>query len=256
MFRLFKKKKANDKSAVIDRSVAFQQIYQDIYDTLMLADMAEGTMTVMYDVYYDEDVERFFCLSLRDGVVYKIEVFPTDEGIQLGEFIKLTAQDLIPRTKANKFRTFEGENGEMRWLSIASVAVLNRIGEIDSRELFDSFIEYAERTGHFPVLNVYHLGEGSEIGQADLLARHGYVYIASGTFHNDKFGRAFYEGLQGRDDWGNSIEFWSPRAYIETFKFDGASIQVPVYKRGINTGITLVKERDAASVFTVHKGVK
>lgn len=242
------------KDAPTERSVAFEKIYQEVFDLVMLADLAEGTTTRLYDIYFDEEEKRFFALGIRDGIVFKIEVIP-GETIMLGDAVELTAQDLIPRATKNRFRVYRShhDKNKLRWLSIASVAVLNRIGEIDSRELFDSFVDYANRTGHYPVLNVYHMGEGSVIGQADLLARHGFVYIASGYFNNDKYGRAFFDALQGRNDWGNSIEFFSPRAYIENFEFNGVNIQVPVYKRGVNTGITILKEEDAASVFTLHK---
>jgi hypothetical protein len=249
MFDFLKKKKSTKP---IDRSIAFSTIYDEIYDFVALSDIAEETYTVLYDVYYDETAERFYALAVRDGIVYKIEVFPEDNEVRIGEFIELSAQDIIPRGE-NKFRAFLGKNGEMRWLSIASVAVLNRVGEIDSRKLFDSFIDFANRSGNFPVLNVYHLGDGSEIGRADILARRGYVYIAGGTFNQDEFGRTAFESLKERDDWGNSIEFYSPYFNLMQVELDGDTIQVPVYEKGINTGITLVREKDAASVFTLHK---
>jgi len=218
-----------------------------------LADMAENERTQLYDIFYDDTMNEFYGLAIRNGIVYKVEIEPKDDDVIIGEFRELSIQDIAPTYSENKFRVYRDDRGTMRWLSIASVAVLNRVNEIDSRELFDSFIAYAERTNNFPVLNVYHLGEGSAIGQADFLARHGYVYIAGGTFTDDVFGRTAAESLKDRDDWGNSIEFYSARAYIETFNLDGAVVQIPVYKNGINTGITIVKERDAASVFTLHK---
>ena len=237
-----------------ERAVSFDKVYEDVFDLVQLADMAEGTRTRLYDIYYDDSVNRFFALGIRDGVVYKIEIIPQNNDVLLGEYIEVTAADILPRSTqgSTKFRTYE-KDGELRWLSIASVAVLNRVGEIDSRALFDNFISFAHRTGVYPVLNVYHLGEGSEIGRADLLARRGFVYIASGTFHNDKYGRAFFKALQTREDWGNSIEFYAPSYDLETVEFEGVTMTVPVYKKGVNTGITILKEKDAASVFTLHK---
>ncbi len=240
-----------------DRQVAFSEIYDTVFDLIALADEAEQKHTIPYDIYFDDSTNRFYTLALRDGLVYNIEVFADNTGISLGEFIEVKPNNQTRCTDTNKVTVYryhndEEDKEEMRWLSIASVAVLNRSGEIDSRELFDSFISFATRTGQYPVLNVYHLGEGSVIGQTDYLARKRYTYIASGTFNNNEVGRRFFEALSNRSDWGNSIEFYSPRSHIETFELDTGVIEIPVYKSGINTGITLLKEEHAASVFTSH----
>lgn len=236
----------------VKRAKFFSQIYEEIQYMVGLADMSEGKKTLLYDIYYDEFSGKFYCLGVREGIPYKIEIIVHPEGLMLGEFIPIQASDLLAETPENNFRVYRGKGDQMRWLSVAGVAVLNRLGQIDSRELFDSFIDFATRTNYFPTLDVYHFGEGAEIGKADLLARRDYVYIASGYFYDDRYGRAFYRALQDKNDWGNSIEFYSPRAYIENFYFEGASIQVPVYRSGINTRISLVREKDAASLMTVH----
>jgi hypothetical protein len=249
-----------DKEAPKDRAIAFDDVYNMVLNALYLADEAENTYTRFYDIYMEEDTERFFALVSREGVVYKVEILPVQGSLGIGEFIPVTetaktSSNAIKEEKRSKskVKVYRGLQGEMRWLAIASVAVLNRVGEIDSRALFDSFIEHANRTQEFPVLNVYHLGDNSEIGIADMIAREEYVYIATGTFHDNEFGRAFYEGLKDRDDWGNSIEFDAYPPMIETVNLEGTVVQVPIYYRGINTGITILREKDAASLFTLHK---
>lgn len=248
------------------RAIPFEDIYEAVGNAVWLADEAERTFTLLYDMFYEYD--QIFALGMRDGIVYKIETNPVMneemtgyEYVELGEFIPITPEDSfasVASTKQNRIKVYRDKHTKkMRWLSIASVAVLNRVGQIDSTELFDSFIGFAKKTRVYPELNVYHLGRGSKVGQADYLARRGYVYIASGTFDDTPHGRKFYEALQGKDNWGNSIEFYSPRAYIETFELrSGTQIQVPVHKKGINTGITLVSEKDAASIFTLHRTYK
>jgi len=241
------------KEKPVERAVAFNQIFNDVFDLVRLADEAEETITALYDIYMEDSTGRFFALGARDGVLYRISLDLTETGILLGEFVPVQNQGIIEKRVTQKFRAYLGPDDSLRWLSIASVAVLNRIGEIDSTELFDSFLDAANRTGYFPELTVYHLGKRSVIGKADILARVGYVYIAGGTFNDNKFGRAAYKNLQKRNDWGNSIEFYSPEADIELFEIDGIMVQIPVYKKGINTDITLVREKDAASVLTLHK---
>lgn len=249
------------KSRPNNRAVAFNDIYETVGNAVFLADEAERKFTLLYDMFYEGD--EIYALGMRDGIVYKIEVEPLygeDEytDVMLGEFIPIGPDEQfasVIQTKQNRVKVYRDKHTQKRrWLSVASVAVLNRVGEIDSTFLFDSFIDFATRTGIYPDLNVYHLGDGSKIGKADYLARMGYVYIASGTFDDSEDGIRFYEALRGRDDWGNSIEFYSPRAYMETFEIGrGKKLQVPVHKKGINTGITLVSEKDAASVFTLHR---
>lgn len=242
------------KDAPVERAVTFQKIYQDVLHLLTLADYAEGTLTILYDVYYDDTQGRFFALCLRDGIVYNAEIIVQSNSIMLGDFTEITAQDLIPRSSSS-LKVYRSKNGDMRWLAISSVACINRLGEIDSTQLFDSFIDFANVTGLFPGVTVYHLGTRTTIGKADLLARRGYVYITSGKFYDNEDGRAFYNALKDRDDWGNSIEFYSPGLEVETIEWQGRSIQVPMHKHGINTDITLVQERHAASVLTVHKSL-
>lgn len=248
-----------------DRQVALSEIYETVFDLIALADQAENKHTITYDIYFDDNENRFYTLALRDGIIYKVETFADESGVSIGEFIEVQPNNATERTIESKITVYEtkraihpdddedDENStEMKWLSIASVAVLNRSGEIDSRELFDSFISFAQRTGQYPILNVYHLGDDSKVGQAHWLGRKEYVYMAMGTFDNNEVGRRFFQALKKRNDWGNSIEFYSPRSHIEKFELDTGVIEIPVYKTGINTGITLLKEEHAASVFTSH----
>lgn len=241
-----------------NRSIPFDAIYSKVGQAVFLADEAERTFTLLYDMFLERD--QIFALGMRDGLVYKIEVVPDKNynDVMLGEFIPVSPIEnfgSVVKTNQNRVKVYRDKlTRKRRWLSIASVATLNRVGEIDTTELFDSFIDFAKKTKIYPDLNVYHLGDGSKIGKADYLARVGYVYIASGTFDNTENGRRFGEALERATDWGNSIEFFSPRAYLERFELEtGDILEIPVHKKGINTGITVVSEKDAASVFTLHR---
>lgn len=55
--------------------------------------------------------------------------------------------------------TREADN-TLRWSAIAAVAAVNRVGEIDSTELFTNFVSHAKLTGDLPDLIFHHLWSG------------------------------------------------------------------------------------------------
>lgn len=241
------------KTAPKERAVAFNEIFSRVWESVDLADMAEETYTVIIDVYYDEDNGNFFALGMRDGKVYKMNILAREDDIMLGEFEEVEIGPMASKEERSLL-VYRDKNGKRRWLSISSVATLNRVGEIDSRQLFDSFITYARMTNKYPILNVYHLGDGSKIGQADFLAREGYVYITSGVFDETPYAQAVADTLEKEPGkWGDSIEYYAFGDDIETFEVEGMRFQARVYTVGINTAISVLLERDAASVLTTHQ---
>jgi len=50
--------------------------------------------------------------------------------------------------------------GKTMWTAIACVATINRVGEIDSTELFNNFVAYANTRGEYPDLIFHHLWSG------------------------------------------------------------------------------------------------
>lgn len=246
------------KSPSKERSIGMQDVFSRVGDAVFLADMAEDTFTYMIDIYYDDIENRFFALGLREGRLYKMNIIANSDEVLLGEFeeVPLTESLTTARGK-NELTVFRDAQGRKRFLAIANVATLNRVNEIDSTRLFDSFITYTEITKRFPILNIYHLGEESRIGKADFLARDGFVYIASGYFDNNKFGDAVYDTLEREGGkWGNSIEFLSLESSIENVSINGVSFQTRVHNVGINTGISILLEQDAASILTTHQSIK
>lgn len=54
-------------------------------------------------------------------------------------------------------------DGRWRWFSISATSVLNRVGEIDSRELFDNFIRRFPEQNTKPFRTFYHKGEAARM---------------------------------------------------------------------------------------------
>lgn len=242
------------KEAPKERATAFYDIFDRVYETIMLSDMAEDEYTMLIDIYYNEESNEFFALGLRDGKLVKMQILVMGDEIMLGEFEDI---DITSMTRGKSdLKVYRDRNGKTRWLAIASVATLNRVKEIDSRQLYDSFITYANVTRKYPILNVYHLGDSSRIGIADFLARDNFVYIMSGTFDDNKFARAVYDALQREPGkWGNSIEFFSILSDVETFEAEGMVFNARVHKAGVNTAVSIILEKDAASVLTTHQDI-
>jgi hypothetical protein len=141
------------------------------------------------------------------------------------------------------------EDGRYRWFSVSGTAVLNRSGDIDSRELFDSFIAHAEETGEYPIRQFFHAGEAYRTGQADFLARDGFCYITSGLYDDTPLAQAEVQARQNNPGfWGDSIGFIPTAEQELTEISDG--IKIPVYRRGINKEISTLPENEAAHLFT------
>lgn len=166
---------------------------------------------------------------------------------QFRELLKPLLEFVHPRdTHAAQIVTRQAD-GKYRWAGVAATAVINRDGMIDSRALFDSFIERIEKTGEYPLYDVLHLGDDCVIGKCDFVMRDGAVYFASGTFNDDEFSQACARELARNPEyWGHSISFLSGKPS----EVDIYGISIPVFDAGINSFISVVPRDRAASLFT------
>lgn len=201
------------------------------------------------DIYL-EDAGAFAIITRNDGKLYKVPVtVDADSQVTLGEE-QLVVMDFKPVT-ARSLTVRRQADGQVRWFAMpACTAVLNRVGEIDSRALFDSFVDHIERDGGaYPELDFFHLGERLILGKADWVGRDGYSYCASGLFEDTEIGRAAAKALEEDPNyWGLSIAFLPTKEPEKLRSSDG--IEIPVYTAGINRYISLLPEDTAASILT------
>lgn len=238
----------------IDRALSGQRLHDQLWEALWNMDMENDSFSWLIDVYFDNGA--MFAIVAREGQLYRVGLQVENDTLVLdGEWMRVTEafppvqQSLSVRRQAD---------GRHRWLMIAGTAVLNRVGEIDSTALFDSFVARAQESGAYPRLDFYHLGRSNpaawEFGTADYLARDGVCYIASGLFDEDHpLAQAAIRALGGGDDkYGASIEFYAvgePELVLAGNTL-GAEVRIPVYYEGENTRISIVLEDDAAGLFT------
>ena len=223
------------------RSMSLSRLYQIVAQTLYETDPESW----LIDLYSDGPVT--FALVTREGKLYRVDVLQNGEDITLAEPVQVTEDfPLVQNAQARVVVTREGDR--YRWTLRAATSVLNRVGEIDSTELFDHFVERAKTEG-YPDLVFWHEADRLPLGKADFIARDGVVYLASGLFaENNLLADAVRVDMESQPDyWGASIGY-EPLKPAELIDVGG--VQIPVYRDGINREISLVPEKLAANWFT------
>lgn len=221
-------------------------LYWQIYE------WTDGAMPGMYlaQLYIDDD-GVLYALFSRDARLYRAPVALSDGTIQIGEMVEVQ-QEFTPVSRSN-FTMRELPSGDVRFFLVAATAVVNRVGEIDSTTLFDNMIRRAEDLDFYPRVDLYHLGSKDpafEFGQIDFLARDGVCYVASGVLDGKHplTQECLKRHKENPASIGASIEYFPIIGAFEDFEVGGATIRA--FLDGINTRISILFEKDAASWFT------
>jgi hypothetical protein len=242
-----------ENSEEIERSIGFGRLREQLWDALENSTQAAAGWAYPIDVYIGDDGSSLFSIVTQNGKLFQVPITISEDNLSLGEWTQVT--EVFEPVSQSKLVIRELPDGSHRWLGVVATSVINRVGQIDSTELFDSFVAHWLDTGEDPRVDYYHMGDSDpeawEFGTADYLAREGCCYIASGTFDEDHpLAKATIQAYERDPEgtWGWSIEFYA-LTEAEVLKLE-PKIQVPVYKKGKNTRISVVKEVDAAGLFT------
>lgn len=236
----------------VERAISFLRVREQLWEALDNSPQSADGWIYPIDVYLDED-GSLFSIVTQNGKLYRVGLAIAEDTLSLAEEWTQVTEVFQPISQS-RFTITRQKDGRHRWLFIAATSVINRVGEIDSTTLFDSFVEYAHENDFWPSVDFYHLGDSDpelwDFGTADYLARDGFCYIASGLFDEDHplataTIRAYEEDPE---KWGCSIEFYA-LGEPELITVD-PEVRVPVYKEGKNTRISIVREKDAAGLFT------
>lgn len=231
------------------RSMALGRVYQQV-DTALYNLDSDGDWPWLLDIYLDDGA--IYALTAAGGLLYRYPVTVDGETVTLGERQQVTEVHQPVAERGMGIRVHRQADGRYRFTLIAATAVLNRVGEIDSRELFENFVRRAEESGEYPLYMFYHQGDRLRIGQVDFLAVDDAAYIASGLYddeaENRLAGAARRRAQDEPDYWGNSIGF-NPIGDPDMVEIaDG--VRVPVFRDGVNVEISMLPEQDAAAWFT------
>jgi len=226
----------------VERSMSFNRLYSAV----CLALYESKPNAWLIDLYSDGPVT--FAVVSDAGKLYRVDVQQNGEDVMLSAPIQVTEEFPILTGNRSRVVVTREADGKYRWTLRAATAVLNRVGEIDSTELYDNFVKRVETEG-YPVLAFWHEPGKLTIGQADFVARDGVVYLASGLFaENNVLADAVRADMESQPEyWGASIGY-EPLKPAELIKVGG--VEIPVYKDGINREISLVPEKLAANWFT------
>lgn len=230
----------DDKSESKERALPTYKIYEYV-------DKVLGMNGYCSNVYIDP-TGVFAVAVMNDGKLFKSMVTVTaNDDIELSPWVE-TVTNFTPVSRGISVK--RQADGKVRWYAWpACTAALNRSGEIDSRELFDSFIKNIERTGEYPELDFFHLGHELVLGRADYVTREDYTYCATGLFYDSDIARLAISAIEADPEyWGNSIQYYPTEAPEILVTEDGSKI--PVYTDGVNRFISLLPEETAASILT------
>jgi uncharacterized protein YdaT len=236
-----------ERAAEYSRAISMNDIYGQVMDQVWTAD----EWAWVHDLYVDDG--QMIAIVNNRGKLYRVPVVVDGAAVTLGEWqeveVTFTPTGGEERSRPG-FQVWRQADGKYRWVAITETSVLLRVGELDSTELFDSFIAHAEETGEYPTLRFFH-DSRLDFGQADWLAREGNCYLASGTLDEEHpIAQAFIRAAEAGElgDWGTSNGF---RATADPELWEIAEgVSIPVYREGVHREISLLPEDKAASWFT------
>lgn len=234
-----KEESMSERIASLD--MVFDQVYEQIWDDEDLS----GAW--IHDLYLGDEAP--FLIMSRRGKLYRVDLDIAGDVVSLGEMqpveIKFEATDRA----ATKTVIREVSPGVYRWFSISASSVLNKDGEIDSTQLFDSFVAHIEETGEYPVRRFHHVSHDKFVtGECDYVARADHVLVTSGLFNDTELAKREVEArLENPDEWGESIGY-KPTQPPEMIEVSG--VQIPTYNDGVLREVSTVKQANACSWFT------
>lgn len=198
--------------------------------------------------YYMNSEGAYVAFSDR-GFLYRVDVSFEGNNVVFSEPYTVNVEFVETRGQIRLMEREKGSN-EVRFVAIASASVLNRSGEIDSRELFDSFEENFNET-QLPDVTLRHIhipdfyfGKVTRVYRYEnLLVTHGIIYL------DHPLGEYALERI-GDPEWGISIGYLGSLPEIARTQ---EGIEIPVYKEGVLVEISLLREKEAASLLTGTK---
>lgn len=230
-----------DEESDGERAIAFADIRDAL--SMKLAELDEYVW--VHDLYLDG--EEKFAVYSSGGKLFKMPVMVQGTEITFGTSEQVEAQ-FAPARERGSFSVARQADGKLRWFAVACSSVLNRVGEIDSTALFDSFTAHIAETGEYPELRFYHLPV--RLGSTDWVARDGWLLLSSGLLDEENpVARVFADAVENkRGEWGISVGYHATSEPKRMTIADG--VTVLAFDAGILREESVLLEKDAAALLT------
>lgn len=227
------------------RALSTGYLYEQL-DALVRATNPQGYPWI-HDIFHSE--QGMSVVWSDGGLLYSAPVNVDGDDVASLGVVTQVKQEFVP---VGRTVVREQPDGRWRWFTRSAVSVLNRVGEIDSTALFDSFIEHAEATGEYPTRQFFHqMGSAFTTGQTDWLGREGNVLLSSGLYNDSELAQVEIKARQANPDhWGDSIHFEPVGDDALELLEVADGVIVPVYRSGRLIEISTLPEQRAASWFT------
>lgn len=235
------------------------------YDFWMLYDMAYEHLERLYTYPYIEggyldDDGRIYMEFTDGGKLYRLPVLIVNGQIEFGEAQQIVI-DRVPISNNGVARIAhlrQMANGKLRGVAIANTAVLNRIGVIDSTEMFDNmerrfaeFLATNPAEDELPYIDIRHFNsrfgtDAFTMGRIHDLWRYQHqLHIAFEIDTALPLGAVAAERVAD-GGWGISIEFHVLNMRTEVIGY----VPIRIYTDGELAAASALEEEDAASYFT------
>jgi 2'-5' RNA ligase len=235
------------------------------YDFWMLYDMAWEWLEMRFEYpfieggYLDDD-GRLYIEFTDNGKLYRLPVLMINGQVGFGTAEQIVI-DRVPVSEMSSARVVKLKrvaDNKIRGVAIANTAVLNRIGVIDSTEMYDQmerrfneFLATNPTEDQLPYIDLRHFNsrfntDAFTMGRIHQVWRYKHqLHIAFEIDVSTELGRVAEQRLAD-GTWGISIEFIALNAREETI----GNVPILIYTDGKLTAASILEERDAASYFT------
>jgi hypothetical protein len=236
----------------VNRELTNDQFFTQIYEAL---ETSSG-FDYPYLLEYMRSEQGDYIVVTDNGKLYRLGVDYANDSVTLSEPTEVAIEYV--EVPAERSRTFVRRNadGQLYFYGIAAAAVLNRVAELDTTALFDSFEEAYEDQEDKAYLTFYHLGEAVRFGTVEKVFRYEKFLIISGLVdETTTIGSRIAEKLGDNSDgvWGISIGF---RITEEPEVIRIGNTEISTFNRGILIECSLLKENAAASYFTTISSLR
>jgi hypothetical protein len=248
------------ESGVDERTIALGQIWSQVSSHINALDPDDWNLWHwLQDLYYDQG--QLFAITISAGRLYQWPVTVDGDNVTVGEPVAVQVQFTEASESESSHRLRQALRGgsvvrqasDGRWIgcSILCTATVNKMGILDSRKLFDSFVARFRGDGS-EYINLLHLGgEQSRVGVLRHIWREDKLLVGLYEFTpGDPVAEACARTLAADEEgfWGGSIEF---QHFGEPLLVEVAEgIKLPTTHDGQLLGYSIARNQDCAAWYT------